>query len=216
MIAFDPFAWLEKITPAKTIHLLIRCVMVGVCGFFLFYRLMEYPLYALKPLWFVETLIYMVLISAFAGRIPPVGRSRGVKEILVPVMGGLLPFALLFSPPYRGIYENPFILGCVFWWMTVATSFTLWAMWTLRRSFSITVEARALITGGPYRWIRHPIYLGEILCAGAIMIWRFSYVNLIIFFLFIVIQLARAKWEEKKLMRFFPKYREYRQKSIWI
>ena len=99
--------------------------------------------------------------------------------------------------------------------MTVTTALTLWGLWTIRRSFSITVEARDLVISGPYRWIRHPIYSGEILTALAIAVWRFSLLSFFIITSFIVIQMLRAKWEEGKLAQVFPGYSIYAAKTSW-
>ena len=44
-------------------------------------------------------------------------------------------------------------------------AYSVWGLAYLRRSFSIIPEARRLVTGGPYRLSRHPVYLGEIATA---------------------------------------------------
>ena len=100
--------------------------------------------------------------------------------------------------------------------MTLATVLTVCGMWTLRRSFSITVEARELVVSGPYRWVRHPIYLGEMLAAAAVAVWRFSWISAMILCLFIAFQLVRARMEEEKLKRNFPDYEMYAEKVWWI
>jgi protein-S-isoprenylcysteine O-methyltransferase Ste14 len=96
----------------------------------------------------------------------------------------------------------------------VATALTVWGMWSLRRSFSITVEARELVTSGPYRWLRHPVYAGELLTSAAVTAWRFSILNLALFGLFAAIQLLRSRWEEKKLGRIFSSYAGW-AKTVW-
>jgi protein-S-isoprenylcysteine O-methyltransferase Ste14 len=101
-------------------------------------------------------------------------------------------------------------------WMTIVTLFTTWGMWTIRRSFSITVEARTLVTAGPYRRIRHPVYLGEMMATLAVMVWRLSALNIMIFVLFVIIQLSRAYLEERKLLSAFPDYREFADGSWWF
>jgi protein-S-isoprenylcysteine O-methyltransferase Ste14 len=213
---FDPFGWLEKYLSASRLHCLIRISIIALLIFFLYHRISQYGLYLAKPLWFVETLIFVVFIVSYMVRLDPVERSRGVKEIIVPLTGGVLPFTLLFSPPSGIIAAQRLMLQIIFYWMTAATAFTVWGLWTIRRSFSITVEARSLVTGGPYRWVRHPIYLGEILTAFAVTAWRFSLLNIVIFAAFVVIQLLRARWEEEKLVRVFPAYREYCTKAKWL
>jgi len=143
-------------------------------------------------------------------------RSRGVREILIPLAGALLPFALIFSPSQSLITGQTNYAYIVFIWMTVSTALTVWGLWTLRRSFSITVEARELVTGGPYRFIRHPVYLGEMLSAAAVTIFRFSPVNVLILFLFVAIQLFRSKMEEEKLGHVFPGYIDFAAKAFWF
>jgi protein-S-isoprenylcysteine O-methyltransferase Ste14 len=130
-------------------------------------------------------------------------------------VGALLPFALLTSAPHPAVRDHPFALYAAFWWMTLATGLTVWGMWTVRRSFSITVEARELVEHGPYRWIRHPIYCGEILAAAAVCAWRFSWPNVGLFALFTIIQLARARWEEQKLSKRFPAYGTAKAWWLW-
>ena len=216
MKEFDPFGWLEKFFSAQFLHWIIRIIIIAILFVFLIYRVSLYNSYLVKPLWIAETLIYVVFLISYAIRINPVERSRGSKEIIIPLIGGVLPFALLSSPPGLLTAGNWLMIYVIFYWMTGATLLTVWGLWMLRSSFSITVEARALITNGPYRWIRHPIYLGEILTALAVTVWRFSIPNVAIFLLFVIIQLFRAKWEEAKLSRVFAAYSIYAARVTWI
>jgi len=216
MIVFDPFGWAARVVPEKWLHRLVRAGAVAVFGVFLARRIGQYGDFLLKPLWAVETLIYLVLASAFLIRLDPIDRARGVRDIAVPLAGGLLPFALLLTPPNAVISTDPVLLHGVFWWMTAASALTIWGIWTLRSSFSITVEARALVTAGPYRWLRHPIYAGELLAATAVMVWRFSPLNLALLVLFIAVQLLRSHWEEEKLSKVFPAYRDWAGTRLWF
>lgn len=199
--------------------MLQKAIRAGAIILYLFMfwkRIREYHQFLLKPLWAVETLIFLVLAVAFFTRTDPIDRSRGAKEVLVPLVGSVLPFGLFFFPPSAAIAKSRTLMLWVFWGMTFSTMITVWGMWTLRRSFSITVEARNLVTGGPYRFLRHPVYLGEILATGMLAIWRPSIMNLILFAVFAGIQRSRAKWEEEKLARNFPEYRAYAEKTWWI
>lgn len=215
-MVFDPFGWASRLVPAHWLHRLIRVVVVAVFAVFFVRRVQQYDAFLLKPLWLVETLIYLVLAAAFIMRLDPLERSRGVREVLVPLVGGLLPFALLTSPPHSAVWTHSILLHGVFWWMTIATVFTVWGMWVMRRAFSITVEARELVTRGPYRWIRHPIYTGELLTAAAVTLWRFSILNLALFAAFVAIQLLRSHWEEQKLARVFSAYADTTGRVWWF
>ena len=216
MSLFDPIGWLSRFVPEKILQRMIQVGAVVLYLLMVWKRIREYSQFPLKPLWAVETLLFLVLAVAFLTRTDPIDRSRGAREVLVPLIGSVLPFGLFLSPPSAAIAKQRTLAICIFWGMTLSTMITVWGMWTLRRSFSITVEARSLVTNGPYRFIRHPVYFGEILATGMLAIWRPSITNLILFVVFAGIQLSRAKWEEAKLERNFPEYKSYAGKTWWI
>ena len=213
---FDPFGWLARYVSESLLHRLIQAGMIIVLGVFLVLRIRECQLFALKPLWLAETLLFVVLIAAFLLRTTPLDRSRGVREIIIPLVASLLPFTLLLSPPASWVVANRPLLFSIFWWMTAATGLTVWGMWTLRHSFSITVEARTLVTGGPYRFVRHPVYLGEILAAAGVAMLRISPLNCLLLALFVILQLLRTRWEEAKLSRNFPEYNSFASRTYWF
>ncbi len=201
---FDPFGCLTKWIPGHILHVFIRCGVIAIAFVFLIHRIAEYHNFLVKPLWAVETFIFFAFIISYSVRTEPLEHSRGIKEIVVPMIGAVTPFALLLTPPHPWSYNNIYGLYAVFYWMTATTALTVWGIWTLRRSFSITVEVRTLVTNGPYRWMKHPIYTGEILTAGGVLAWRFSLRNLAVFIIFVIIQALRARWEEDKLKKYFP------------
>lgn len=46
----------------------------------------------------------------------------------------------------------------------------LWSLLALGRSFGIAPADRGLVTHGPYRYIRHPMYLGELILRAALVV----------------------------------------------
>lgn len=78
-------------------------------------------------------------------------------------------------------------------------------------------QADKLVTNGPYRWLRHPIYVGATLAFLGLSYLSHSqpalwYVGLVI----IPINIGRALWEEKILLEIFGKqYRQYRKKTLF-
>lgn len=215
-MSFDPFGLAGRYLPEQLLHRLIRGFMTLLLAAFLAHRLSQYGNFAVKALWLSETALFAVLILAFLFRTDPVNRSRGVTEIIVPLIGSALPFALLLSPPNPAVTASRPLFYGLLWGMTAATLLTVSGMWSLRRSFSITVEARQLVTSGPYRLVRHPIYTGEVLAAATVAAIRFSSVNVVLLLLFSGLQLWRTHMEEAKLAAVFPAYREFAARSWWF
>jgi protein-S-isoprenylcysteine O-methyltransferase Ste14 len=94
--------------------------------------------------------------------------------------------------------------------------FSLWAVWHLRASFGIMAEARSPVTAGPYRFVRHPLYLGESLSMLGLCLAMGTAPALLFWVLWTGMQLARAYIEERKLARQFDDYRVYCQRTRFI
>jgi protein-S-isoprenylcysteine O-methyltransferase Ste14 len=74
-------------------------------------------------------------------------------------------------------------------------------MIALDRSFSIAPAKREIVTRGPYKYMRHPMYGGEILSLIGVLIASFSLWNVVIFIIFLASVLWRIRVEENLLGR---------------
>ena len=83
----------------------------------------------------------------------------------------------------------------------------------LGRSFSLMAEARGLVTSGPYRLVRHPLYLAEELAIIGISMQFFSLSTAFVLALQIAFQLRRMRNEEAVLVENFPEYAQYRART---
>jgi protein-S-isoprenylcysteine O-methyltransferase Ste14 len=66
-----------------------------------------------------------------------------------------------------------------------------------------------LITNGPYRFIRHPMYTAILLASTGLLIHQFTWIRLAIAIALATVLLVKLFWEEKMLSQKFEAYKEY-------
>jgi protein-S-isoprenylcysteine O-methyltransferase Ste14 len=118
-------------------------------------------------------------------------------ETLIPTLSYLSPF-LVFNADYVLSYN--FHLPSLSLIAVPGIVLTCISMVYLRGSFSILPSIRQLVTTGPYRYIRHPIYFGEFLYVLGIMLLAFNILSILFFAALIALLMARIRVEERKLM----------------
>lgn len=85
---------------------------------------------------------------------------------------------------------------------------------TLGRSFGLIPANRGVVSSGPYRLVRHPIYMGYLLTHGAFLAANPSIWNMAIVLVADAALLTRAVCEEGVLAR-DERYRAYQQSVRW-
>ena len=93
--------------------------------------------------------------------------------------------------------------------MTIGLIIMVIGLASLGRSFGIMPRARGLVQTGLYRWVRHPIYLGEYLVFAGITILAISPLTLAVYAMFVALQVYRMLMEERTLSGAYPSYVEY-------
>jgi protein-S-isoprenylcysteine O-methyltransferase Ste14 len=93
----------------------------------------------------------------------------------------------------------------------------LWAIHAMSNSrLNIFPDIRpgaVIITTGPYKYVRHPMYLAVILFTASLLADHFTCFRLIIFIVLLTDLLFKIEYEEKKLNEAFSDYRQYRKHS---
>src|SRR5919197_5563658 len=92
---------------------------------------------------------------------------------------------------------------------TISCVWQLVAVLALGRCFGFLPEARGLVTRGPYRLVRHPVYLGELGAVVGFSIGAPGLWNLVVVVAFYAAQTVRMRLEEQALTHEFPEYSEY-------
>jgi protein-S-isoprenylcysteine O-methyltransferase Ste14 len=100
--------------------------------------------------------------------------------------------------------------GAILW--LAGAVLCLWPLWYLRRSFSLEPEARTLVTSGPYRLARHPIYTVYLLINAGILLRHLTVPFAIVLAVWVALLLVRVRYEEGVLASAFPDYPEYRRR----
>jgi protein-S-isoprenylcysteine O-methyltransferase Ste14 len=93
-------------------------------------------------------------------------------------------------------------------------AFALASVAVLGRCFGVLPDVRGLVMRGPYRLVRHPLYLGELLAALGIAAGaRHWPIALGAWVVCLALQLVRTHYEESTLRAEFPEYQTYAERT---
>ena len=136
----------------------------------------------------------------------PVGSIRGVLPKLAALVGFSITGLLVLLPPAQMSPSMSLVSLTLTLGGTIAS---IYIATVLGRSFSIFPQARGLVVRGPYRFIRHPLYLAELVTVLGLMLQFAMPWSLLVALAVIVAQFPRMHYEEEVLSAIYPEYRAY-------
>ncbi|HMK65955.1 MAG TPA: methyltransferase [Thermodesulfobacteriota bacterium] len=130
---------------------------------FLFaFTLVELPLlFILTPTFMIADWVYLsehlLILGIALSRISPAAQDLTVPSSTAVVIAYTYPYAQVIC--LRWLPGYPALPGIGLWLVTLGACLSLASLLSLGRCFGIWPALRGLTTRGPYRLIRHPMYL---------------------------------------------------------
>ena len=167
----------------------------------------------LIPLWplaltsqLVATLFLSFVVYFTVTRLPPRDSAIGVLPRVTAVLGTFFMMVLVVLPS-EAISPALRIASTVL--IIVGTILSIICLARLGKSFSIMATSRRLVTSGPYRLVRHPLYAAELVLIVGAILSHGSPFAFAVGAVWLVLQIRRAQFEESVLRSTFPEYEDY-------
>jgi len=151
-----------------------------------------------------------VFAAAVILRTRPCAKAIGLEPRISALAGTFLLYGLALFPR-RELTPLAEIVATLLTMVGLAGAAV--AICQLGRSFSLMAESRQLVTSGPYRFARHPIYAAEEIAAIGIFMQFASVWTALLLAAQIAFQLRRMHNEETVLNASFPQYEAYRRST---
>ncbi|MCX7618272.1 methyltransferase [Tepidiforma sp.] len=149
-----------------------------------------------------------LLIGIFLTRRRPIYTSTRVYDWAIATIGGW--FALASRPMPSGGLLEAYGIGL----QVVGLTWVIVSFATLGRSFGVVAANRGLKTYGPYRLVRHPIYLGHNITLAGFLLANLWWWNGFVFATVVVFQVLRVQAEER-VLRATADYESYASRVRW-
>jgi protein-S-isoprenylcysteine O-methyltransferase Ste14 len=155
-------------------------------------------------------LFITLMVSVTVLRRRPVAKSPGIAGRLVALGGACLPLVQPLLPHSEPSAAMLLVSAAL---VMLGNGLALWTLSWLGRSFSVMPEARRPVTGGPYAYIRHPLYACEQIALVGVAVQFFSVYALVLLVAQVALQLGRMHYEERVLAAAFPDYVAYQART---
>jgi protein-S-isoprenylcysteine O-methyltransferase Ste14 len=152
------------------------------------------------------------LVVIYAIRSKAIAKNHNPVAIAAAMVGSFALYGLFLVPGW-GRTTDIWVLGASDVLLAAGIGWALYSLSYLGGRFSIVPEARGLVTSGPYRLARHPIYLGEITAGFGLVLPTLFSPHAIVFAIFLGAQILRTYFEERVLRSTYPQYEAYARRT---
>ena len=159
--------------------------------------------------WFIAVLIY-----GSGGRRQTTAGSIGLRFLMLATAYLSVRYGELFRP-FGDFSSGVAMAGAVL--CVLGLAFGIWARVSLGRSWGMPMAQHdnpELVTSGPYRLVRHPIYTAlAAMLIGTLLVFPVAALPCALTVTYMVLA---ARREERDMEQRFPAYAEYKQRSKFI
>ena len=157
----------------------------------------------------LSTIAFLLLMAAaIILRTRPSGKASGLEPRVSALVGTFLMYSIALFPRHELSLSQEMISTAL---TMIGSIGAVVALSQLGRSFSLMAETRKLVTTGPYRFVRHPLYLAEEIAVLGVVMQFASVWTALLLGAHIAVQLRRMHNEESVLAATFPEYIVYQQ-----
>ena len=149
-------------------------------------------------------------VVLFLVRRLPLAKAPGIVPRIAGVVGANLALAFL-ALPRASLSRTIEALSTTI--VLLATLASVVVAFRLGRAFSILPQARSFVASGPYRLIRHPLYLAEQIGTWGLMLQYVQPWAVFIALASLAAQFPRMHYEEQILRETFPEYAAYASRT---
>jgi len=161
------------------------------------------------------TVLLLLVSESYTLVLVLVARRAERRDLSIPALAATLyaTFFVVMLQPQGTSHLLPEWAGAGLQLASMAWQFT--AKVFLGRSFGLLPAQRGIVTAGPYRIVRHPIYFGYLIGHVGFLLANFNWRNTAVLTLLYVAQVIRIRREEAILAATDAGYRAYQQRVRW-
>jgi protein-S-isoprenylcysteine O-methyltransferase Ste14 len=147
-----------------------------------------------------------LVVRAYLRRGHASATDRGVLVWIAAPLATVVPLVMAAVPARS---HGPLVTAAQLSLTLAGLAFSVWSVRTLATNLSIVPQARRAVTSGPYRLVRHPLYLGELVALSGLALHIGRWPAALVLATEVALQVYRATREEQLLAHVVPGYREY-------